>query len=93
MPRTARHVRVTGRVQGVFYRAWTREQAQALGVCGWVRNCPDGSVEAHAEGDQQAVEQLVARMRDGPANASVSELTAETTEPEGFHNFSVVHAL
>ena len=93
MGEVARHVRVTGRVQGVFYRAWTREQAHALGVHGGVRNCPDGSVEAHAEGDEQAVEELVVRMRDGPAGASVSELTAETTEPEDFHNFSVVHAL
>ena len=62
MGEVARHVRVTGRVQGVFYRAWTREQAHALGVHGWVRNCPDGSVEAHAEGDEQAVEELVVRM-------------------------------
>jgi acylphosphatase len=93
MAQVARHVRVTGCVQGVFYRAWTREQAQALGVHGWVRNCPDGSVEAHAEGDEQAVEQLVERMRAGPAGASVSELTAENVEPEDFHNFSVVHAL
>ena len=93
MAKAARHVRVTGRVQGVFYRAWTREQAQSLGVHGWVRNCPDGSVQAHAEGDEQAVEQLIARMREGPPGASVSELTAETVEPEDFHNFSIVHAL
>jgi len=46
----ARHVQVTGRVQGVFFRGWTQEQAERLGVNGWVRNCPDGSVEAHLEG-------------------------------------------
>ena len=93
MAKAARHVRVTGRVQGVFYRAWTREQAQALGVTGWVRNCSDGSVEAHAEGDEQAVEQLITRMREGPAGASVSELKTQTVEPEDFHHFEVVHAL
>ncbi|HEU4522614.1 MAG TPA: acylphosphatase, partial [Thermoanaerobaculia bacterium] len=42
MAKVARHVEVTGRVQGVFFRAWTQEQAQRLGVSGWVRNCPDG---------------------------------------------------
>ena len=52
MVTTARHVLVTGRVQGVFFRAWTDEQAQRLHVNGWVRNCPDGSVEVHLEGEE-----------------------------------------
>ena len=52
----ARHISVTGRVQGVFFRSWTREQADALEVTGWVRNCPDGRVDAHLEGEEAAVE-------------------------------------
>ena len=48
----ARKVRVYGRVQGVFFRAWPREQARALGIDGWIRNAPDGSVEAHIQGDR-----------------------------------------
>ena len=93
MTRVARHVRITGLVQGVFFRASTREEARRGGLTGWVRNCPDGSVEAHAEGDEQAVEQLIARMREGPAGASVSELKTETAEAEDFRHFEVVHAL
>ena len=54
MTKVARHVRIYGRVQGVFFRAWTREEAERLGVTGWVRNCPDGRVEAHVEGDETA---------------------------------------
>jgi acylphosphatase len=51
MAELAKHVRVTGRVQGVFYRAWAQGQARELGVSGWIRNCPDGSVEAHLGGE------------------------------------------
>jgi acylphosphatase len=64
-------VRVTGRVQGVFFRAWTRQQAIELGVNGWVRNCSDGSVEAHLEGDEAAIKALVQRMHAGPPAAEV----------------------
>ena len=59
MTAIARHVTVTGRVQGVFFRAWTRERADALGVVGWVRNCPDGHVEVHIEGQADAVDQML----------------------------------
>ena len=85
----ARRVRVSGRVQGVFYRAWTRDEARRLGVTGWVRNCPDGTVEAHVEGDAAAVEQLIERMREGPPAAEVAELTTEKIRPEGFRQFEV----
>ena len=54
MQKVARHVIITGRVQGVFFRAWTCDEAETIGVNGWVRNCSDGSVEAHAEGDAEA---------------------------------------
>ena len=87
----ARHVTVSGRVQGVFFRAWTREQAQALGVAGWVRNCPDGHVEAHLEGDGGAVQQMIERMRDGPPSASVENLRTWDVEPCDFDAFEVRH--
>lgn len=87
----ARHVRVTGRVQGVFFRGWTAEQARRLGVTGWVRNCPDGSVEAHVEGEEEAVRNLIDQMRSGPPGASVSNLTVEDAELEDGSSFEVRH--
>ena len=69
MATTARHVLVTGRVQGVFFRAWTQEQAERLHVNGWVRNCPNNSVEAHLEGDEGAVNWLIDLIGDGIRDA------------------------
>jgi acylphosphatase len=88
----ARHVRVTGAVQGVFFRAWTKEQADKLGVRGWVRNCPDGSVEAHVEGDEADVQQLIQRFGDGPPSAEVSNVDVQDVEPENFHHFAVARS-
>jgi len=59
MPTTRAHVYVHGRVQGVFFRATTRDKAIALGVKGWVKNCLDGSVEAVFEGEKDIVEKIV----------------------------------
>jgi acylphosphatase len=87
----ARHVRVTGRVQGVFFRAWTKEQAQSLGVRGWVRNTPDGNVEAHVEGEDAAVEQMTERMRRGPSSARVEDIRTWDVEPCDFDGFEVRH--
>ena len=67
-------VRVTGRVQGVFFRQSARDQAERLGLSGWVRNLPDGSVEALFEGERPLVEQAVAWCRQGPPRARVDEL-------------------
>lgn len=79
---------VTGRVQGVSFRDWTREQALALGVRGWVRNRDDGSVEALLDGDAEAVEAMLARMREGPSAARVDTLdsapASEGALPPGF---------
>ena len=91
MPAIARHVRVRGRVQGVFFRAWTRDEARTLGVHGWVRTCDDGSVEAHVEGEEDPVEQLLRLMRDGPAHAKVDDFSIESVEFEGFSTFEVRH--
>lgn len=73
---TARaQVRITGRVQGVFYRQSTAEMAGQLGLCGWVRNCTDGSVEALFEGERHLVEQALTWCRQGPPRASVDDMT------------------
>jgi acylphosphatase len=89
MADSARHVGVTGRVQGVFFRSWTQEQARALGVRGWIRNCPDGRVEAHVEGDEQAVEQIIEKMRSGPPSAQVEHVRIWDVETFDFDDFEV----
>ena len=87
----ARKVRVFGRVQGVFFRQWAVNQARALGVSGWVRNCPDGTVEAHVFGEEDSVAKIVAAMRQGPSQARVEDLTVDVIEPEELSGFSVRH--
>ena len=89
--RVALRVRVTGRVQGVFFRAWTAEQARGLGVVGWIRNASDGSVEGHLEGDKGGVHQLVGLLHRGPPSAQVSSVDVEVTEPAGGDRFEVRH--
>lgn len=71
-------VRVTGRVQGVSYRAWAECTATARGVSGWVRNLPDGAVEMLVQGEPAAVDALVAKTRCGPSAARVDALEAES---------------
>ena len=84
----ARSVRVMGRVQGVGYRAWTRAEAERLGLRGWVMNRDDGSVIALLCGPREAVETMIERMRDGPGAAVVRDLredsAAPNPEPDGF---------
>ena len=87
MTEPARHVRLTGRVQGVFFRAWTQQQALEFGVNGWVRNCPDGSVEAHLEGDEAAMKALIQRMHEGPPSARVEHVEVEDAQALGIMGF------
>jgi acylphosphatase len=68
------HLWVSGRVQGVFFRSATREQAKARGLTGWVRNAPDGRVEAEVQGARDAVDQLIAHCRSGPPAAEVHDI-------------------
>lgn len=82
------HVIVIGRVQGVFFRASTRETALELGLAGYVRNLPDGSVEAVFEGPIAAVEQAVTWSRTGPPHAAVEHVEVEWGQPEGLRGFS-----
>ena len=85
----ARKVRVRGRVQGVFFRAWTRAEAERLGLAGWVRNCADGSVEAHIEGNETALAELMARLHRGPPSAEVRDVLVENAPAEGLATFEV----
>ncbi len=78
-------------MQGVFFRAWSVEQANELGVTGWVRNCPDRRVEAHVEGDSEAVEQMIERLRRGPPAARVEDVRLWDVEPCEFEGFEVRH--
>ena len=68
------HVVVSGRVQGVCYRAFTQETALELGLTGWVRNLPDGAVQAEIEGSRKKIEKLLERLRVGPPRAVVTDL-------------------
>ncbi|HZW37317.1 MAG: acylphosphatase [Deltaproteobacteria bacterium] len=72
---------VSGRVQGVCFRAATREVAVRCGVCGFVRNLPDGRVEAVLQGDRDTVERIVAFMREGPPGAHVEAADVEWRSP------------
>ncbi|KQV77618.1 acylphosphatase [Nocardioides sp. Root122] len=81
--------RVSGRVQGVSFRWYTQEQARSLGVVGWVRNEPDGSVLLHAEGEPEAVDALVAWCHHGPALARVSGVAVRDASPSGADGFDV----
>ncbi|HEX2802357.1 MAG TPA: acylphosphatase, partial [Sphingomicrobium sp.] len=73
------------------YRTWTQQQARGLGVSGWIRNCYDGSVEAHVEGDEAAVKALIGRMHDGPPAAEVENVQVEDAASEGAGGFEVRH--
>ncbi len=84
---TATRVRILGRVQAVFFRGWVVETARALGVAGWVRNCADGSVEAHFEGPEDTIEAMVARCHEGPPMARVDHIEPDPVEPEGCTGF------
>lgn len=84
-------VRVEGRVQGVYYRASTRQLARRLGLSGWVANRWDGSVEALFQGPPGAVDSAVAWCREGPRGARVDRIHLEEVEPdERWTDFSVV---
>lgn len=81
MPVRAVSARVTGRVQGVWFRAWTRERAKALGLTGWVRNRPDGAVEAWFCGPAEAVSAMEEALLEGPPHARVDKVALEKADP------------
>ncbi|TYT60634.1 acylphosphatase [Natrialba swarupiae] len=87
--RTRAHVFVSGTVQGVFYRATTRDTARERGVDGWVKNLEDGRVEAVFEGPEDAVESMVEWCHNGSPKASVEDVEVEYGDPLGENGFEI----
>jgi acylphosphatase len=84
-----KRVIVHGRVQGVFFRDTTRRTAESRGVSGWVRNNPDGSVEAVFEGSEESVDAMVRFAREGPRGAMVEQVEVRDEDPEGLTGFRI----
>ncbi|MBI4565703.1 MAG: acylphosphatase [Planctomycetes bacterium] len=89
--RVRARVVVTGRVQGVFYRATCRDEASERKLCGWVRNSPDGRVEAVFEGPRSEVEDMIAWCRKGPPSAMVTEISVAWESPRGETGFRIMY--
>lgn len=84
------HCYVTGKVQGVWFRASTKTQAELLGLTGWVRNLPDGRVEVMAYGDQSQLDELKAWLKQGPPKAEVTDLMCEASEWVVCQDFNIL---
>jgi acylphosphatase len=90
MEKIRAHLKIHGRVQGVFFRATTQEEALRLGLTGWVRNCPDGSVETVAEGELEKIEEFIRWCRHGPPSARVERVDVEKSDHLGeFKSFEM----
>jgi acylphosphatase len=88
--RVSRRFLISGRVQGVGFRFFAERMARLEGLHGWVRNLPDGRVEAAAEGELDAVDRFEGQLRHGPRGARVDHVEVEDTVPDGRHaGFSV----
>jgi acylphosphatase len=87
--REAVHFWVTGRVQGVSFRAHTQTKALALGLTGWVRNLPDGQVEGVACGDPHSLKRLAEWLAVGPSFAKVTHLEIQSETPQQWFNFEI----
>ncbi len=85
----ARSIHCMGKVQGVYYRASTKEVATGLGLYGWVKNQADGSVLIHAEGQEEAINQLVSWCKQGPRFAEVEAVEVIEAEVEGYTTFDI----
>jgi len=89
MSEQAAHIIVRGRVQGVFFRASTQSVADDLQLAGWVRNCADGAVEIHAEGDASALARLIEWCGQGPPSAAVAGVEVEWVAVSGRSGFQI----
>ena len=83
-------VRVTGRVQGVWFRGWTKAEAEARGLSGWVRNDPDGSVRALLSGAPDDVREMVALLHDGPPLARVAQVVVTRADSDARTGFRIL---
>jgi acylphosphatase len=86
----AREIIVKGKVQGVFYRASAKENADLLGLKGWVKNQADGSVEIWVEGEDSSVLEMTEWCWQGPARAMVVYVDVKAVEPAGYFDFKVI---
>jgi acylphosphatase len=92
MVKARAHVFVSGKVQGVFFRQTTQRQAESRGVTGWVKNLPDGRVEAVFEGEENAVQSLVDFCKKGPPGAVVTDFSVESEPFTGkFGDFEIAY--
>lgn len=87
----ARNFIITGQVQGVFFRIETQKKAQELKLTGWVRNCEDGSVEVHAEGEYEQLNKLEEWLQHGPPTAKVENVKSEDVQIENCTSFEINH--
>jgi len=94
MDQSKKHIRISGRVQGVGFRHFTKQNAQRLNLNGWVKNLPDGDVEAVFVGDEGNVTEMLEKMKSGPRTARVDDLSVDEENEvlqESFDGFSVRH--
>jgi acylphosphatase len=84
-----RHLLIKGKVQGVFYRATAKEVAERIGITGWVKNTPEGHVEATVSGTEKQVQEFIAWCRQGPQKAVVTGVDVQDVPDEFFTGFSV----
>jgi len=83
------HIKIFGKVQGVFFRRSAKIKAEELGVFGWVKNCDDGSVEVMAQGEKKQVEQFIKWCKKGPPFAGVENVEVDFRPDEDFADFSI----
>ncbi|MFW6131067.1 MAG: acylphosphatase [Candidatus Aminicenantaceae bacterium] len=87
------HIFVSGRVQGVCFRAYTERWASSMGLKGWVRNLSDGRVEVMAEGKEDKIEELIANLKKGPPSARVEDVSVDWQEYKGeFDTFRITYS-
>lgn len=90
MAPTRAQVWIEGRVQGVYFRSYTCNWAEEAGVCGWVKNLPDGNVEAVFEGEEEDIREVIGFIKQGPPYAQVTGIKVNWMEPTGeFNSFSI----
>lgn len=85
------HVFISGKVQGVGYRYWTLTQAQKLGIKGWVKNIPDGRVEAVFLADQNIINDMIEKCYSGPSFSEVKEIITQEEIPQNFQDFKIIY--
>lgn len=88
MDKTQKHVKISGRVQGVGFRHFTRQNAQDLGITGWVRNERNGDVEAVLQGEEENVQKMIDRLRSGPRTARVDDINVQDGIGENTESYS-----